>query len=466
MTDEEYKEHITKLIADMATNPGHYLIAENLAHEMVADHPDNQRVLAIVKRMTGITPLQLTKAITRLAKQAAAAAGTQQHQAGVESVLGRMPDNERDYVRLFVACKRWQLTYKGECFRDGEKQEMAELIHDAKLTASDLNLVKPRGEQLGVEAIRTAVDEWINEARREGRQAVWHAIEQLPGDRQAEDVLAAWGHACGVYFAEPEFSEAAIRNGIWRVKRKLAGLAIKDHYMIVLYGPQQGIGKTTIVRHLLSPVASLAIDTTFDQILDDRNTYMRGLFAANLDEMSKAERADISDLKNIITANEITSRILYTHQMQQTEVNVALFGTNNKRLPDVVFDATGMRRFIELVCRDRSEVSYEQWQEIDGFDWLALWQAVDHLADDPIVPFLELLKQKQEAMRARGTVESWVEQFEFDPNSIANLKKHEPGEYFEIFSRELYDIFGSTRPIAIQTPRALHIQNGAVTSRT
>ena len=88
-----------------------------------------------------------------------------------------------------------------------------------------------------------------------------------------------------------------------------------------------------------------------------------------------------------------------------------IVGTTNRPVADLFQDETGMRRFVQLDVKPRHAVP--NWkQEVEDFDWLGLWQSVDHLKEVPLEPFMDELRQQQEKMRVKNRVEQFLEQFE------------------------------------------------------
>ena len=63
-----------------------------------------------------------------------------------------------------------------------------------------------------------------------------------------------------------------------------------------------------------------------------------------------------------------------------------------------------MRRFLELGVAAKPD-----WTALAGVDWLAVWRTVDHEAADPMLPFADLVAERQEAARTRTHVELWLE---------------------------------------------------------
>lgn len=444
MNEAEYKEHIDRLVLDINDNSKHYPTADEVAKKLVFGMDDNTRVYAIAHSALKIAPEKVKRAEAKIQKELEQAAKKaeeldEQSEATkrVIAAIGCYPKTEREYVAAFM--KRYVMHYSGAFYRQNVSIKTSEVSADLLLTASDLALVKPRGELLSVPAIALALEEWIARQQQQRKEAVWDIIASLPAGMDAEAVLKGFHAVCEAYFKEPVFAMAAIIKGIWQVKRKMTGLTIIAHHMVVLQGLEQGGGKTTFIRKLLGPVKEVSGESDASQVVDDRSTGLRELYAVFVDELAKAERVDVTKLKNLITGEVLTSRILYSHNTQQTPINMTLFGSINKPLGTIVYDTSGMRRFIEIQPKERAEIE-PNWHLIEDFNWLSLWQAIDHTAADPMTPFNEELKQKQEEMRFKDNVEEWLNSFEFN-KMTSNVKEHVDGHRADFYASELFKKF-------------------------
>ena len=67
-------------------------------------------------------------------------------------------------------------------------------------------------------------------------------------------------------------------------------------------------------------------------------------------------------------------------------------------------DRTGMRRFLAVHVRAEPD-----WAASDGTDWAAVWRAVDHEAEDPMLAFADMARERQEAARERTNTGFWLE---------------------------------------------------------
>ena len=239
-------------------------------------------------------------------------------------------------------------------------------------------------------------------------------------------------------FVEPAFGDAAIRKFIWQVERKIAGLYIEHLHMLVIQGGQ-GTGKTELCRNLLLPVNELAAPATVAEILDTRNFTTREMYVAFPDELAKADKQDVNDLKTVISGDYSPARVLYSHRSQRNKINLSLIGTADRSVATIIVDLAGMRRFVEVITKPRHLIKLDWQTEVVEFPWHDLWCAVDHTTADPLMSqFEDMLKAKQEAMRARDNTEAWLKSFFYDASSHRPIHKTVPDKYVEFRAEELY----------------------------
>ena len=201
-----------------------------------------------------------------------------------------------------------------------------------------------------------------------------------------------------------DYAVAVVRKFIWQVKRKMIGLPVYDHIMPVLYGAQ-GKGKTQFIQRFVGPISENVSYPNLKEITDSRNRQLWKRWVLIVDEMEGYERADVDALKNVITKTIVSGRVLSTHD-DFNEVNSAsLIGASNKTLDELIKDTTGMRRFIQLNWADLNEAG---WAIINGIDYLGLWKSVDETADDPLKPFKDYTRARQEEFRQKTLVEQWM----------------------------------------------------------
>lgn len=197
---------------------------------------------------------------------------------------------------------------------------------------------------------------------------------------------------------------AVIKQFIWQVKRKLHDLPVDHHLMPVLKG-RTGGGKTRAILRLLEPVAEVT-DTPGDisWVADERQSArLAGHYVIFIDEMARAQRTDVDCLKNKLTSSTVSWRVLGTNRTVTLPNRATFIGASNNSLTQIIWDPTGLRRFYQIDCLDRLD-----WDTINALDMKAVWGCVGANDPCPLVPVLDEVKERQEALRPKDSVEEFI----------------------------------------------------------
>jgi hypothetical protein len=226
------------------------------------------------------------------------------------------------------------------------------------------------------------------------------------------------------YETEEEFQTYldGLRHWMWLVKRRFM-LRADTYYelMPVFYG-SQNVGKSVILRALGIPFGDFGKgDSTLGEVSDVRNTpILKRRAIISVEEMAGAERTQIESIKAIITGRERSHRLLGTHETQTVEVRCCLIGTTNRHLSDIIYDPTGMRRFLEIPYVS-TVISDEhlQWARENVAD---IWRAIDENSESCINMNLyperfERLKAAQETQVRKTAVCIFFEEFDLIPKA-------------------------------------------------
>lgn len=218
-----------------------------------------------------------------------------------------------------------------------------------------------------------------------------------------DDALRRFARA--VTGREDAVDAAVIAHFVWQAKRKLYALPVTNHLMPVFVGKQNG-GKSTAIRKLLAPVQALTDAPGDMKLLEDERQSFR--LAKHLilffDEMGKASKTDVDALKNRITAETASWRVLCTNTTARGLQLATFIGASNTSVRELVHDTTGMRRFYEVPCQDHLD-----WEVLNSLNYEALWEGVDHEGPAPVLEHQEELIGRQELLRTPDTVEEFVE---------------------------------------------------------
>lgn len=451
---DEYRASMDRLIADFKENKKRYLTPDDVAKHMMpgvdAFDDINRDVIIEAVAHLKFTAMKMQAALNRRLKQLENFAKHQQqeaettamrdaHRERVAADFGGQPTTAREAVAMYTDHNEVSVRYDGDCFMHDRKTKTS-TIEDAILLCAEAHHYTLGNEKpMSNGGIKLAWREYLDAAREVRKQAVWNQIATT--DRaSAAKALAALRDLCGKLFVEPDFADAAIRKFIWQVKRRILGEYIEHLHMLIFRG-LQGCGKTELARNMIKALGELACEAALPQILDDKNTMLRTMFIAFLDELARFDRADMNQVKGVVTGESSTTRVLYSHASQKSAVNLTLLGTADKPVANMINDVAGMRRFVEVIMWPKDDAGITNWQqEVVEFDWLALWQAVDPYTVDPLMScFAEDLLAKQDAMRRRSNVEAWLEAFEFNPKRGGIIaRQHEPDVYAEFGAQDLY----------------------------
>lgn len=221
--------------------------------------------------------------------------------------------------------------------------------------------------------------------------------------------------------APTELDHVVFKHWIWQVKRKMLGLPVEYHLQINLQGRQES-GKTHTVSRFLSPIAEVCAERTLTQLCDERHAYaLTTFYVMQIDEMVGASKADIEQVKAIITKKEVHSRILGSNAHQAGAQNCTFISTSNQSIAEMINDSTGMRRFYEMTYRTDKEVA---WKLLDEVNWLDVWRSVDHTQAEA---FTSVEPYKSQLVKLQGElIQQSIMQMFFEAHPIefvANLDK-------------------------------------------
>lgn len=231
-----------------------------------------------------------------------------------------------------------------------------------------------------------------------------------------------------------------LAHWLWQVKRKLMGMEVVYQIMPILYGPQ-GAGKSVALQKLLSPIANLTLELSLTEVTDARFYFSFNTnYAAILDEMAGARRADVEALKKQITANYNDARKLGTNDVVKIKQNVSLIGTTNRPVGELIYDTTGARRFFQVDILPKAD-----WKKINEIDYLELFRGVDeNRARGYIEEHLTELSKAQEQLTGQDEITAFFDQHQINPTSD-NTKEIPCSEFYSVYTTWC-EANGITRP--------------------
>ncbi len=292
---------------------------------------------------------------------------------------------------------------------DGREQPISALLGEL-MVVHDKEIKKYNRGLPGKDKISTIRNEILGSAVEKRLRISWtqflenknHFLKHSPGLQKTQ--LKLFIDAC-VETSSP-VEEYALAHWIWQVKRKMLGLPVEDHLMLVFTG-RQGCGKSSALSKLLETISEYRCDMPISALADERNyVALSENFVILSDEMQGCQKTDIEHLKQIVTATKLSSRKLYTQLRETFPQNVSLLGTSNKSIDLLVRDETGMRRFFEINCRENMD-----WWAINSVNYAELWQSIDETVSNGYLHNVkEEVRERQEKYRFKDAVETYIEE--------------------------------------------------------
>lgn len=338
-------------------------------------------------------------------------------QWSIREELGELPRTPDELIRLFVAKNSITIDFNGLLHRPSRSKVQETYATDD--LGRDLRQMNSR-MQLGFQAepMKDALAQWIAEQQNGRLRACYRAVSE-PAD--ADDEWAAFAEAIvDERHSSRRYFIALHKAFIWQVKRKLTGRNVFDHVMPVGQGPQGG-GKSEAMKLFLSPLAGLVAYADFETLVDKANLGLWRTPIIFLDEMERADRADIEGIKNAITKSLHQSREFHAQRNISVLNRATLIGCMNGTLGEKIFDPTGMRRFGPWFARYKptaanvhADLPVSDWGAINGVDFVALWRSVDPADEHPLRADLEAHDEwlrLQEDARALDSAEAWLREF-------------------------------------------------------
>lgn len=333
-------------------------------------------------------------------------------------------------IEHFLKMKKLRINFKGIFVRDGIGTASSRVDNKTELRSllayieSELAARAAAGNRIGVRP-KTLMDAGL--ALIKSREAEAY-LEKIKAQIKFNEAKAAYGKGQlvtwlhGILYREPSPPETAVmQHFLHQIKRKMYHCEPKHHMMPIITG-FQGSGKSSGIKRLLEPIGELSNFCANFSDLDDKNkVYMfQNNFAIFFDELARIDKADINELKQIMTRAETEHRGMYSEELFPVQQLATFIGAANERVADTIIDYTGMRRFYDLQAplrppTNRSETAKFQ-EMMMSVDVLAIWQSIDESADllaDFSANLMEI-QDTQRKMKATTAVEEFIASRYFD----------------------------------------------------
>lgn len=208
---------------------------------------------------------------------------------------------------------------------------------------------------------------------------------------------------------------AAIEHFIWQVKRKIKGLPIENHMMLIFHGSEQGKGKSVAMKKLIftpaidgdisHPTRDLFKPGDLSLCTDKRDwDALERYYVIYMDEMARMDPKQVNEIKRIITEDELNYRSPHARSTKCVRNAATLIGTTNDDPEDILVDTTGNRRFYVIYTKD------VDWDLINSCNYEGMWQNVDEKKKSPIKPFLKEIRSHQKTYQRKSAVEQWLDE--------------------------------------------------------
>jgi len=354
----------------------------------------------------------------------------EQYQA-IHSNIGQYPKDEYEFVDLQLERWKTKMTFHGTFtiktpydLNDGSKPiEAHELESLDKESQTRIKLADPKTFEMVTMlarlrytsrklklnykdyAIEHALNFWVTRTRND---LTAKSISGLvyAGDALAQRTEDLWDqYVNAITDINKAEAKTVIKHYIWQVKRKMFGLPVKYHMMLIFKGLQEG-GKSTMAKQLNTPVKDFFASTNFKAITEDKSHNIWDNYVLFFDEMGHSTTSNLEDIKRRITEDNFSSRIMRTNSDTIVHNRATFIGASNRDLSRLIFDDTGMRRFYQVLCKDRLD-----WCALETIDWIRLWRSVDETAETPLLAndkILTTIKQLQASKRQVSMIEKWL----------------------------------------------------------
>lgn len=195
------------------------------------------------------------------------------------------------------------------------------------------------------------------------QHGVANMFQTIAHDPKFEKGMEKWLDNLYDYFQPQESREIfhmMMKQWGWQSKRKILGREVKWHIWINLFGAS-GLGKTTAIKKICSPMEDVTSTTTISKVFDDTREIKRLTenYVLIFDELAiNSEREDGDKLtadqngflKQLITGDFIDARVFTTQKQAKKKITFSCISSANQHLYDVIYDPDTMRRFFEFHC--------------------------------------------------------------------------------------------------------------------
>jgi hypothetical protein len=309
--------------------------------------------------------------------------------------LAPIPDQE--IVNTFMAEKFLTVNLDGQFYLDGHKRDIEYVLEEIRNYSQTI-----MGKNISFQIISSILNKLSTDKKQVRFEELKSYIAFNPSaEFDFERLVKA------ITGSNSTLHVAVLKHFLWQVKRKIYGISVSYHNMPVLVG-KSGSGKSQLIKKMLHPIHELVYyDGDFKKLVDTREAFnLINYFVYFIDEMSKAETADVESIKNKITSEKIQYRRLGTNSNAVGDNNSTFIGASNLNLQYVIKDATSVRRFFQINTLDKMD-----WEEINALNYLNMWQSIDESQSEPFIkPVFKEFEEEQQTFKYHTPLEHFIKE--------------------------------------------------------
>jgi hypothetical protein len=277
-----------------------------------------------------------------------------------------------------------------------------------------------RGQAISLGHVQDVLLALAQRKRHERRTTLIANLTGRPASADGAAALAAWVKA--VTGRDDVKDVRVMAHWLWLVKRLALGLRAEWDLMPIVYGREQGSGKSTAVERLTAPVHELGTTINAATLTDERRfRQLHVMLIGRWEEMAGAAKAEIEALKHTVTTPEINYRELATHNMVVARRTMSFIGTSNHSVDAMISDTTGARRFYQLDALPKLD-----HQVVNAVAPEMIWQAVSEHDRAPIHDVIEVVRETQVGLVGRDAVSMWLDAETWDKITIRRVDGDDP----------------------------------------
>lgn len=299
-------------------------------------------------------------------------------------------DTPDDLVQQAIEYNKFYIGPKGERItQDGhnatlEDLETAVLHHSNHYRADSKGIDgKFKREVWGPQEMRTALNYALRQREISTRNGLRNDLDYDPTLAGFTDQVIDYLFKRYAVSGDPHLAREVFKQWMWQTKRYIHGMHVPAPIMVNIMGAKQETGKTLLVKHFAEPLKDFFSYATLAQMVDGRESQKwSGNYIVLLDELSlghitPAEMGQATTtLKALLTADEITHRVMRTTKHNTSARTFSPIATSNETITSVIYDPTGMRRFFEIVFNcDRDQTRINELLELSTAQ---VWRGIDH----------------------------------------------------------------------------------------